>query len=37
MTDDLEPVELPDEAIVPDNAEPLPPDPEIKTDPVDDE
>jgi hypothetical protein len=36
---DYEPVELDDDQIVPDNTDPLPPEPEIKTDevPVDDE
>jgi hypothetical protein len=32
-----DPEELPDDQIVPDNTDPLPPDPEVKTDPVDDE
>lgn len=34
MTDDLEPIELPDDQIVPDKADPLPDDPEVKTDAV---
>ena len=37
MTDDLEPVELPDDQIVPDETEPLPNDEPVKTDPVPDE
>lgn len=32
-----DPEELPDDQIVPDNTDPLPDEPEIKTDPVDDE
>jgi hypothetical protein len=32
-----DPEELPDDQIVPDNTDPLPPEPEVKTDPVDDE
>jgi hypothetical protein len=37
LTEERDPEELPDDQIVPDNADPLPPDPDIKTDPVDDE
>jgi hypothetical protein len=39
LTDDpkADPEELPDDQIVPDNTDPRPPDPEVKTDPVDDE
>ncbi len=34
---DLDPLEVPDELIVPDDTEPLPDEEPIKTDPVDDE
>lgn len=37
MTDDLEPAELPDDLIVPDQTDPLPDDEPVKTDAVVDE
>jgi hypothetical protein len=37
VTDELEPIERPDEEIVPDTTDPLPDDEPVKTDPVVDE
>ena len=37
MTDDLDPIELPDDEIVPDKTEPLPNDEPVKTDAVPEE